>query len=255
MRSVVEESKAALEARGEYVVLANISSGWFALFPSTWRMRLATAIEHGRDGPNLIVYRTKSGDPRDHHVIPYHHLRELLVEDTLARSARDGAPRWNLTLRDHHLRVTHRPGKTDVSAYFRGELLLSEDSPSVMPEELDATRLYHEGSVRRIQVNAYERDREARRKCIDHHGRRCAVCAMSFAEVYGPAAASIIHVHHLVAIATVGREYVVDPINDLRPVCPNCHAVLHSQNRAYELHEVAAMLTARKSGVSADPPA
>jgi 5-methylcytosine-specific restriction protein A len=30
-------------------------------------------------------------------------------------------------------------------------------------------------------------------------------------------------------LAQVGGEYQVDPIADLRPVCPNCHAMLHSR--------------------------
>ena len=25
----------------------------------------------------------------------------------------------------------------------------------------------------------------------------------------------------------IGEEYEIDPIKDLRPVCPNCHAMLH----------------------------
>ncbi|WP_444659086.1 hypothetical protein ACRQV7_00760 [Caproiciproducens sp. R2] len=25
----------------------------------------------------------------------------------------------------------------------------------------------------------------------------------------------------------MGEEYIVDPIEDLEPVCPNCHAMLH----------------------------
>ncbi|MDC9497701.1 MULTISPECIES: HNH endonuclease [unclassified Pseudoalteromonas] len=35
------------------------------------------------------------------------------------------------------------------------------------------------------------------------------------------------HVHHIVPISDIGDEYQVDPIRDLRPVCPNCHAMLH----------------------------
>ncbi len=31
-----------------------------------------------------------------------------------------------------------------------------------------------------------------------------------------------IHVHHLKPLSEVGYEYRVDPIRDLRPVCPNC---------------------------------
>lgn len=60
--SVVSDLKIQLEERGEYVVMANISSGWFAINPRTWRIRSEQATRDGRDGPNLIVYRTTSGD-------------------------------------------------------------------------------------------------------------------------------------------------------------------------------------------------
>jgi predicted HNH restriction endonuclease len=40
----------------------------------------------------------------------------------------------------------------------------------------------------------------------------------------------------------LAREYVVDPVADLRPVCPNCHAVLHSRRPAYSIEEVRGLL-------------
>lgn len=95
MTSIVAQSRAELEARGEYVVRANISSGWFALFPKTWRERAGAAAGVERDAPNLIIYRTKSGDPRDHHVIPYSVSRKLLIEDTLTHSEVNGSERWS----------------------------------------------------------------------------------------------------------------------------------------------------------------
>ena len=40
----------------------------------------------------------------------------------------------------------------------------------------------------------------------------------------------------------MGGQYEVDPIKDLRPVCPNCHAVLHRRIPAYRIEEVRAFL-------------
>jgi predicted HNH restriction endonuclease len=45
--------------------------------------------------------------------------------------------------------------------------------------------------------------------------------------VYGPLAEGFIHVHHVKQLSEIGAEYEVDPVADLRPVCPNCHAVIH----------------------------
>ena len=47
------------------------------------------------------------------------------------------------------------------------------------------------------------------------------------------------------ALSEVGREYVVDPVTDLRPVCPNCHAVLHARKPAYSIEDVRELLGQR----------
>ncbi len=97
--------------------------------------------------------------------------------------------------------------------------------PDEVPGEPGELR---EGLFRRVTVNAYERNREARDRCIRHYGCRCVVCDFSFEDVYGDIGRAYIHVHHLVPIASIGEQYTVDPVRDLRPVCANCHAMLHS---------------------------
>jgi 5-methylcytosine-specific restriction protein A len=37
-------------------------------------------------------------------------------------------------------------------------------------------------------------------------------------------------------------EYSVDPIKDLRPVCPNCHMVIHSKKEGFSIDEVKSFL-------------
>ena len=62
---------------------------------------------------------------------------------------------------------------------------------------------------------------------------------MNFALMYGPQFEDIIEVHHIVPVSQIGKTYVVDPIKDLIPVCPNCHAALHSkQNGTYTPDEL-----------------
>lgn len=34
----------------------------------------------------------------------------------------------------------------------------------------------------------------------------------------------------LLPISEIGEKYVVDPVRDLIPVCPNCHAAIHSKS-------------------------
>ncbi len=101
---------------------------------------------------------------------------------------------------------------------------------------------YREGDVRRVLVNAYERDRAARRACIDHFGAICAVCNFRFEERYGPLGSGFMHVHHLVPLSEIKADSKVDPIRDLRPVCPNCHAMLHRRQPPFSIEELRKML-------------
>jgi predicted HNH restriction endonuclease len=99
-----------------------------------------------------------------------------------------------------------------------------------------------EGAMRQVTVNAYERDPQARQLCIARYGTSCTVCGFSFEANYGERFRGFIHVHHLRQLSKIGKEYLVDPIADLRPVCPNCHAALHHGNQAYSIDEVKSFL-------------
>jgi len=108
----------------------------------------------------------------------------------------------------------------------------------ILPEEVTPAEEHLEGAVTQVTVNAYERDPSARRKCLAHHGYKCAVCEKSMGDIYGPIAEGIIHVHHRRPLHTIGKKYKVDPIRDLVPVCPNCHAVLHRQQDAMTVEDL-----------------
>lgn len=99
------------------------------------------------------------------------------------------------------------------------------DESSRLPEEVPAT--FPEGNRTSVTVNRAERSGAARLACIDTHGTSCTVCGMSFEATYGPEFAGLIHVHHLTPLGTQLAATEVDPREDLRPVCPNCHAAIH----------------------------
>ena len=119
-----------------------------------------------------------------------------------------------------------------------------------LPEELprySQPSAYFEGALVSVTVNRYERDRKARMACIAHYGCKCHVCGIKLSEVYGPSAEGFIHIHHVTPIASVKAEYALDPIRDLRPLCPNCHAIAHLRREPYSVEELQAMLTKQKS--------
>ncbi len=117
-------------------------------------------------------------------------------------------------------------------------LIDAGDSPIVLPDEIVTPEAYYEGASRRIYVNRYERDPKARRACIDHYKAKCFVCKFDFGKVYGQYGAGFIHVHHVVPLHTIGEGYQVDPIDDLRPLCPNCHAMIHRNKHALTIEQL-----------------
>lgn len=104
---------------------------------------------------------------------------------------------------------------------------LGSSASVALPEELSSPERYSEGARFTVAISAYERNSRARAACIAHHGHVCAVCGFDFVRVYGNLGEGFIHVHHVAPIGKIGKEYEIDPITDLVPVCPNCHAMIH----------------------------
>ncbi len=105
-------------------------------------------------------------------------------------------------------------------------------------EEISDPELYPEGAKHQTSVNTYEKSSKARQKCIEYYGTKCIICGFSFADKYGEVGADFIHVHHIVPLSEIGDGYLVDPIKDLRQVCPNCHAIIHKRKPAFGIEEI-----------------
>lgn len=99
-----------------------------------------------------------------------------------------------------------------------------------------------EGMKARVEVNRYERNHLNRSACIQVYGPRCSVCGFDFVEYYGEIGHGYIQVHHVIPVSQLGENYIVDPIADLRPVCPNCHAMLHRKDPPYSITELRDMI-------------
>lgn len=117
-----------------------------------------------------------------------------------------------------------------------------EQRIEVLPEEAVEPEKLYEGATKTISVNIYERNPQARKMCIDAYGVTCAVCGFNFADAYGEIGEGFIHVHHLKPLAEIGAEYQLDPVEHLRPVCPNCHAMLHRRKPILSIEELKASI-------------
>jgi 5-methylcytosine-specific restriction protein A len=120
----------------------------------------------------------------------------------------------------------------------------SASSEIISPEEIDAETAenLYEGARKQVYVNSYERNRDARDQCVKHYEARCFICGFDFEKTYGEIGRNVIHVHHLKPLSEIGERYQINPINDLRPVCPNCHVIIHKRTPPYSIDEVKAMI-------------
>lgn len=111
----------------------------------------------------------------------------------------------------------------------------------VYPDDINDKSLL-EGTMKTITVNAYERNTKARQECIVKYGYNCCICGFNFEKKYGVIGREFIHVHHLKPLSEIKEEYEVK-VEDLKPVCPNCHAMLHKRIPAYSIEEIKSLIT------------
>lgn len=171
------------------------------------------------------------------------------VQGGVAASNRD-----NWLKRKNPLNESYSPKSRSVSSEVnqfpeRGTDQLIEGYDYELPEEVGKSevQVFREGSLRQVTVNAYERNPEARRRCIAHYDARCYICGFDFEKRYGEVGRGFIHIHHERPLAMIGEEYEVNPVEDLKPVCPNCHAIIHRRKPAYTIAEVKEMLRKQES--------
>jgi 5-methylcytosine-specific restriction protein A len=117
-----------------------------------------------------------------------------------------------------------------------------------VPADNEIQKTYTEGTPNQVTLTKYERNPFARKKCIEHYGLSCVVCGFNFEKTYGQIGKGFIHVHHLRQVANVGTIYKVDPIRDLRPVCPNCHSIIHKRKIALSIDEITDLLKQNING-------
>jgi hypothetical protein len=212
--SVAHNNRRQLEALGEYVTRANVD--WFAIFPETLTEREHVAAANGR-ASNLVVYRTRSDDERDHHVIPLAELAGLLTDATLTHSEVNGTVRWNVTLKNHVVKVSHSDLSVDVERYFRAPLAIElngNGGDTAQPIDLDPPS--------RVLATTYRilRDTAAARQLKADHEHRCQICGTT---IELPDGTRYSEAHH---VRPLGSPHDGPDVRENMVVlCPNHHAM------------------------------
>ena len=200
--------------------------------PLNLHRRLASTVSR------QLKFVSPTSDPKELRFVP--NTDDLDGQTT--RGIRELTPESAAVL-DRIIEVTDQLPRSDHLITVSEELIRNgkaqEDVGEIrLPEEIPEGASYSEGCVQQIFVNRYERDPLARAACIARFGTVCTVCGHDLVSRYGEAIAGFIHIHHLKPLASVEMSYQVDPERDLRPVCPNCHAVIHRREPPYSIKEV-----------------
>lgn len=186
-------------------------SAWFDLGQATTLTEVLSGDRDLVSRPATII---------DIPAVPYFHIGEFGVWSADVRWTEDGEKYYEY--RDNIVDYGSEGGSEDM-----------------LPGTLEHL---HEGRSLTVEMTTYERNPEARRRCLAHFGSACQACGFDFERTYGILGHGFIHVHHIVPLSEIGEQYVVNPIDDLVPVCPNCHAMLHRRLPPYSVAELKALL-------------
>lgn len=112
---------------------------------------------------------------------------------------------------------------------------------------------FAEGDRARRESAFFKRNPALRAAAIQAHGLRCVACRTSFAETYGPLGEGYIEIHHLNPLAERQDSLSTGPlktkIEDVAPLCANCHRMVHRRRPALSLDELRdAILSASADG-------
>ena len=102
------------------------------------------------------------------------------------------------------------------------------EQPSVPPKPKE--RELTEGEKKHVKQEreVVKRNPLIRQACIDKYGYQCQCCGMNFTDFYGEELGSrFIEVHHMKMISTYDDSLPDDYVENLVPLCSNCHSMIH----------------------------
>ncbi len=156
----------------------------------------------------------------------------ILTED-IVKQGRLASQRWMPQTSG----IAIRPELTDELEAVWFDFLTTQDIRHKPFESTDIAEsvAFQEGVASQVLQTRYERNPHARNVCLSHYGYNCVVCGFNFENYYGEIGKDFIHVHHLSRSSESDVAQGVDPILDLRPICLNCHAMLHRRKEGYTI--------------------
>lgn len=103
---------------------------------------------------------------------------------------------------------------------------------------------FSEGERSQREMSFFRRNPRLREEAIKRLGMRCVVCRLDFGERYGSAGEGYIEVHHLNPLAeredTIAGTPIMTKLDEVVPLCANCHRVIHRRRPAMTIAELKA---------------
>lgn len=115
-----------------------------------------------------------------------------------------------------------------------------------------AVQAFAEGERARRETHLFKRNPALRAAAIAKHGLRCFGCKHALSELYGPLGEGYIEIHHLdplgEGIDSMTPEAKMTTVDDVAPLCPSCHRMIHRRRPALTLDQLRlALASARTS--------
>ena len=101
---------------------------------------------------------------------------------------------------------------------------------------------FEEGTKKLETSIKYERNPINRKICLAYKGYKCSICGFDFEKMYGEKGKNTIEVHHINPVSSYDENYVVKPLEDLIPLCSNCHTMIHKKYPPYKVEELKSMV-------------
>lgn len=137
----------------------------------------------------------------------------------------------------------------DQKANHRFELLVHKSildnvaSSAKKKKAKTIQQIFDEGFKKEIIHEVFSRDRRLILLAKQKHGTVCSVCKFDFGETYGEHGEGFVEMHHLFPIANGKRKTTIE---DLRPVCANCHRMLHKGKKLLSIEELKEIIELNK---------
>lgn len=121
---------------------------------------------------------------------------------------------------------------------------LLNDIDTEIEDDIPPTDLVgQEGSYKLSLHKVYERDSQLRQNALLEYGLYCQICGFNFEESYGELGKGFIEVHHITPLHKLKGLSSTNSIEDLIPVCANCHRMFHrNKNNTPTPDEIKALI-------------